>query len=322
MDVSVVIVSFNTREITLACIRSVLAAADKVGAETIVVDNASTDGTPDAVDQEFGRALTLVRSDVNNGFAKANNIGIRLATGRYVLLLNSDTLAPAGALDAVVAAADAEGPALGVLGIGLRNPDGSVQPSARRDPGLMTLFGSFTFLGAFGFGRKARREYKMSDFSFGERREVDSVMGAAFLIPRGVIEKIGPLDEGFFMYYEEVDFCVRARRAGLKVVFSPRARIVHLGGASSENVHAVASGYSLFSMTRYYRLHVAGAGGLLPVFKLLFVTTHFCGIFTDAAEALLAAVTCNGKRRTRKIRKLRSRCAFFSPGNLWKFLNV
>ncbi len=264
VDVSIVIVSFNTRELTRKCLKSVAAYAADIAHEVIVVDNASQDGSGDMVETEFPR-VRLIRMPENRGFAGGNNPGIRKASGRYVLLLNSDAFLNQGALKNTVAFMDRH-PRIGILGCKLTNPDGSLQPSARMLPsplnkilhitGLAAKFPRSTF-----FGRV--------DFSWWDHvtpRSVGWVVGAFFLIRSEIVREIGALDERYFLYFEEIDYCLSARRAGWDVVFYPHVQVVHLGGrsAAQSNQKLSSKGKQMISIRvtsefRYYRkLHGLG----------------------------------------------------------------
>ena len=257
-DVSIVIVSFNTAALTRQCLEKVRACTDDLSCEVIVVDNASHDGSADMVAAEFPR-VRLIRLSKNRGFAGGNNPGIRAAAGRYVLLLNSDAILTPGVLHNSLAHMEAH-PNIGILGCRLTNPDGSLQPSARMLPGPLNKLLHVSGL-ASRFPKS--RFFGRVDFSWWDHsapRSVGWVVGAFFMIRRKVVEQIGVLDERYFLYFEEIDFCRTARRAGWDVVFYPGASVVHLGGQSSTNTseRRSASGSQLTAIRitselRYYR---------------------------------------------------------------------
>jgi GT2 family glycosyltransferase len=267
-DISVVIVSFNTAALTRQCLEKVQACAADLRCEVIVVDNASHDGSADMVAAEFPR-VRLIRLEKNRGFAGGNNPGIRAAKGRYILLLNSDAFIVPGVFENTVAYMDAN-PDIGVLGCRLTNPDGTLQPSARMLPGALNKVLHITGL-ASRF--PTSRFFGRVDFSWwdhGSPRSVGWVVGAFFMIRRPVVEQIGGLDERYFLYFEEIDFCRTARRAGWDVVFYSGASVVHLGGQSStgSTERRSASGSQLTAIRitselRYYRKWSGPAGALL-----------------------------------------------------------
>jgi GT2 family glycosyltransferase len=233
---SIVIVSWNVREDLRECLQSLLgeegSRLESGEIEIIVVDNASTDGTAEMVNLEFPQVKLLVNSQ-NLGYTKANNIGINHSRGKYILLLNPDTIVHQGALQALIDCAESH-PEAGIIGAKLLNPDGSVQRSARSFPDIGAGLFRNTFLGRLFPNNPFVRRYLLADFSYDEVREVDWVSGAAMLVRRDLIERIGGLDERFWAYCEDVDLCWRAWQAGYKVLFCPNAVITHKVGRSSD----------------------------------------------------------------------------------------
>jgi len=230
IDLSVVIVSWNTRALTEACLAAVCAAADGLRTETIIVDNASTDGTAEAI-VAGGAAIRLIANSDNAGFARANNQAIAQCTGRYVLLLNSDTVACSGALSALVRFMDAH-PEAGAAGPYLENTDGSLQPSCHPVLTPWREFWRLLFLERF----VPLATYPMHRWGTSEPREVEVIKGACLLLRRSALDQVGLLDERYFMYSEEMDLCYRLARAGWKLFWVPEAHVVHHGGASSRQV--------------------------------------------------------------------------------------
>ena len=258
VDVSIVIVSFNTKDLTRQCLEHVQKHAAAVRHEVLVVDNASGDGSADMVAAEFPR-VHLVRSNENKGFAGGNNPAMKIARGRYILLLNSDAFLAEGVLEKTIDYMD-DHPRIGVLGCRLTDPDGTLQPSARMLPGPLNKILHITGLAARFSKSKffGRVDYTWWDHS--EPRTVGWVVGAYFLIRRETMENIGVLDERYFLYFEEIDYCLTARRAGWEVVFYPHAEIVHIGGQSTIKVPGKISAKGrqmvsirLTSEFRYYR---------------------------------------------------------------------
>lgn len=228
---SIIIVNWNTKELLQNCLTSVYKQAGSVNYEVIVIDNGSTDGSPEMVSNDFPQVI-LVRNLENKGFAAANNQGITIAKGRYVLLLNSDTVILNSALSKTVAFADAHLEAA-VVGCRVLNPDRTLQPTCFMFPSLLNTFLSSTYLyKLFPKSRFFGRE-RMTWWDRGDTREVDVVTGCFMLVRREAIEQVGLMDERFFMYGEETDWCYRFKKAGWRVVFAPVAEIVHLGGQST-----------------------------------------------------------------------------------------
>ncbi|MBC7289090.1 MAG: glycosyltransferase family 2 protein [Armatimonadetes bacterium] len=229
---SVCIVTWNCREYVLECLRSISAEAEELAAEIIVVDNASTDSTPDAVAAQFPN-VRLIVNPTNRGFAAANNQAIAVARGEFVLLLNPDTVAPPGALRELLQIARAH-PEAGAIGPRLLNPDGSLQPSCRRFPSPWAAIFRNTLFGRLFPSNRWTREYLMQDWPHDQVREVDWVSGAAMLVRRQALAQVGLLDEAFFWGSEDVDYCKRLWDAGWKVLYTPTPAIVHRIGGSTD----------------------------------------------------------------------------------------
>lgn len=233
-DLSVVIVSFNTRDLLRECLHTLAAEAGGVRYEAIVVDNASRDGSADMVAAEFP-AVRLIRSAVNLGFGAANNRGFAIARGRYLVLLNSDAFPQPLALPRAVAYMDAD-PHLGLGGARLIGRDDSWQPSARLFPSplndLLSLSGLATRFPRNRFCGRMDRTWADPN----QAADVDWVPGAFSIVRRELLERIGAFDEAFFLYYEEVDLCRRIKAAGHAVRYWPDVVVVHLGGESSKTL--------------------------------------------------------------------------------------
>ena len=231
IDVSVLIVSWNTRALTSACLASLPRAAGPVRWDAWVIDNASSDDSVAAIRNGFPDAH-IIENATNVGFAAANNQGIRASSGRYVLLLNSDTVMAAGSLADLVGFAD-QRPAAGVVGPMLVNPDGSYQSGPTPFPSLWTELMSVTGVGRrLSFrGYPSRRAGKSRTAC-----KTDYVVGACMLARRKAVDAVGVLDEGYFMYSEEPDWCWRMKEHGWETWFSPDARVTHFGGQSTRQV--------------------------------------------------------------------------------------
>lgn len=232
VELSVVIVNWNTRQMTCDCIRSVLAHADGLAVEVVLVDNGSDDGTVDAVRREFPGVVVVANSE-NLGFAAANNAGCAVARGRFLLLLNSDTLIRDRALQFARDTLSADD-SIGCLGVRLLNRDGSLQPSILRYPSLRRNAMNRLLRLVPGKGAwKHRYGSPAVDLDHDRAHEVEYVRGAFMAIPRDVFAAVGGFDTRFFMYGEEADLCLRIRGLGRRVVYRPDAEIVHFGGGSS-----------------------------------------------------------------------------------------
>lgn len=257
IDISAIIVSYNTREMTLECLRTLHTDLAGTRAEIFVVDNASTDNSADAIRDAFPHAIVIANTQ-NAGFGAANNQAMAQARGRYLLLLNSDAFVKPGAVQALVAYLDAH-PKTAIAGPRLLNKDGSLQVSCFRYPSpgrawcenlwLSTLFRTHGRIGDY------RR------WPHDREREVDWVIGACLLVRREAYARVGGFDERFFMYAEETDWQARIRDAGWKIAFTPAAQVTHLGGASGS---AGPNPHFFESLDRYeYKHH--GATGLISL---------------------------------------------------------
>ena len=230
-SVSILVVSYNTCDMTLACLRSIYEQARSDAFEVIVVDNASTDGSPDHIESEFPN-IRLIRSQDNLGFAKANNVAAEEARGEFVLLLNPDTVILDHAIDRLVEFA-VDNPQAGIWGGRTVFEDGSLNPtSCWRFVSLWSIFSQ-----TFGFTRFLKNSDLFNSEAYGgwQRntvRQVDIITGCFLLISRERWRSLGGFDERFYMYSEEADLCYRARQAGARPLFTPSATIVHYGGAS------------------------------------------------------------------------------------------
>ncbi|HWH55440.1 MAG TPA: glycosyltransferase family 2 protein [Gaiellaceae bacterium] len=222
-DVSVVVVTYNSRDWIERCLESVR------GNETIVVDNGSADGTVELVREKFPEARVVEQENV--GMGAGNNTGMRLASGRYYLLLNSDAWVLGDAIERLVEFADAH-PDAAVVGPRLLNPDGSLQRSARSFPTLWRLSTEYLFLRKLAPRSRALNAFYEGGFAHDEVRSVDWLFGACLLVRRDAADEVGLFDEDFFMFSEETDWCYRFRQAGWQVYFFPGAEVVHVGGAS------------------------------------------------------------------------------------------
>ena len=227
-ELSVIIVSFNTKEVTLACLTSLYQHTTDLDFEVVIVDNGSTDGTVDEL-TKFTKShnnATLIPSSINLGFGNANNLGAKNAAGQYFLFLNSDTVLTANILPKCLARARAS--KVGVYSCGLVNIDGTPQVSGGRFPNLGRLIAWQFFIDDLPLiGRKIGSIHPRFSSPI-----VDWVTGAFMLIPAAVFKKIGGFDENIFMYTEEVELCYRIKKLGHPVVLDQSTIITHLGGAS------------------------------------------------------------------------------------------
>jgi hypothetical protein len=280
LDVSVVIVNWNTRDFLAACLRSIQQTAHDLNLEMIVVDNASEDGSQDMLRQEFP-AVQLVQNQENVGFARANNRGAGAAQAEYILFFNSDAELQADSLQNMLKLIQNQ-PKAGMVGAQLLNPDGSFQASHSHFP---TLWREFLILS--GIGRRLFGRWHPSHGPEVEKgpQKVDYIEGACLLARKNVYQQIGGLDESFFMYAEEVDLCYRMRRAGWQVWYQPEARVVHYGGGSSQKRRTQREGDLYISRVHFFRKHY-GAGAAWRLKMLIYTSTALKNVFHRTAQGL------------------------------------
>jgi GT2 family glycosyltransferase len=275
-DASIVIVSFNTRDRLRESLQSIASSSHGLNVEIWVVDNNSSDGSPEMIEREFPY-VHFIRSEVNLGFGAANNVALEKATGRYIVLLNSDAFLCEDSLRLAIKHMD-ETPGAGLGGARLVGRDGSWQPSARMFPKvwndaviLLGLAARFPRSRIFG-----RFDRTWADQSLPS--EVDWVPGAFSIVRPEVLKKTGPFDPAFFLYSEEVDLCKRIKAAGYQVWYWPDIVVVHIGGESSRQVKTLemsSTGAQLVlwrmrSMLLYYRKHHGPAAWRAKMMELLF----------------------------------------------------
>lgn len=228
IKLSIVIVNLNTKDLTIGCLRSIEKEAKKLSFEVLLTDNGSNDGSVEALkklqkETFWKNKLTLIFNDSNTGYAKANNQGIKKAKGEYILLLNNDTVVHPDALQNLVKFADTT-PDAGVVGSRLLNIDGTLQMSCYHFPTITNAVNEY-FLGKKGLFEKFAPRGS-------EPVTVDSVVGAVFLITPEAKKRVGILDERYFAYFEDIDYCRQAWKKGLKVYYLPNSVITHYHGAT------------------------------------------------------------------------------------------
>lgn len=300
MDLSIILVSWNVRDLLRQCLESIRqqsfdyapvadppadpagprganprgAGDDRGRTEIIVVDNASTDGTVEMLRAEFPDVRVIANSE-NVGFTRGNNQALAQTQRHYLFLLNPDTELRPGALQTLIVYMDAH-PRVGMVGPKLVQADGSLQSSRRRFPTLATAFFESTKLQQWVPRNRILTRYYMLDTSDDVAQEVDWITGSAMFVRREVYEQVGGFDEGFFMYSEELDWCYRVKKAGWQIVYLPSVQIVHHGGKSSEQVLAQRDIHFHSSKVRFFRKYRgAFVAEFLRVFLLLMFAFQF-----------------------------------------------
>jgi GT2 family glycosyltransferase len=255
MDLSLVILNYNTREHLRACLQAIRdEGSTGVATEVLVVDNASADGSAEMVASEFP-SVTLIRSPRNGGFAYGNNQALGRCRGAAILLLNPDALLPRGGIARLLERLGAH-PEAGIIGPKLLRPNGTMHLACRRSfPTPAVAFYRLSGLSRLLPRHPTFGRYNLTFVDPDQAIEVDSVCGACMLIRRSVVERVGLLDERFFMYGEDLDWCMRARQAGWTVRYEPAIVVQHMHGAASRQ-RALRTTFHFFrAMDLFYRKH-------------------------------------------------------------------
>jgi GT2 family glycosyltransferase len=266
VKLSVIVVSWNTCGLLRNCLTTLKSELQGVEAEVFVVDNASADGSADMVAREHPW-VTLIANAENLGFAAANNQAYRKSTGENILLLNPDTEVKPGAIQYLLSFLQSH-PQAGIVAPQLLNSDGSIQRSCRQFPTFTGMLFELIGMSKYFPNNKKFGSYKMLDFNHDIECQVDQPEGACLLLPRKVIEAVGTLDEGYFMLFEEVDWCYRIKKAGWQIWFVPEAKVVHHYGQSIKQVKVRMILCSHRGLYRFWSKHYCGA--LWPIKPLVY----------------------------------------------------
>lgn len=287
-DVSVVIVSWNVRDLLQQTLETLYRESRHVSFETVVVDNGSTDGSVELV-RDSWKQVRLISLPENRGFAVGNNIGFNEARGRYILLLNSDTIVLPTTLPGMVSFLD-QHPETGCVGARHLNPDGTLQRSIDNFPSLLNDFLSYSELHRLSVLQPfLRRRFPWwSDHD--QVREIDWVNGACMMVRSEVIAQVGGLDEGYFIYAEEIDWCYRMNQAGWRVCFTPDAEIIHLGGQAMNRVADKRIVLKYKGQYRFYRKHY-------PIWKYVVLRAIVTAVALPRIVILLLLHVFSGRHR-------------------------
>ncbi|MDP3985301.1 MAG: glycosyltransferase family 2 protein [bacterium] len=249
MDLSIIFVNYKSRGLLRQCLKGLFSVSFTRPFEVILVDNDLQDGDSELLVQEFPQ-VRFISSPGNIGFGPANNIGIRAARGRFVVFLNPDIVILDDALDQLVRYLERR-PDVGIVGPQLVNPDGTVQHSCYRFHEPLIPVYRRTPLGKTAVGKRALESFLMTDWDHKTERPVDWLLGACMMVRREVLERIGPFDEQFFLYFEDTDLCRRAWEQGVQVVYQPNIRMVHYHRRESADAPLLKS-----MLTRSTRIHI------------------------------------------------------------------
>ncbi|PIP17480.1 MAG: glycosyl transferase family 2 [Parcubacteria group bacterium CG23_combo_of_CG06-09_8_20_14_all_35_9] len=225
MDLSIIILNYKTKGLVKQCIKGIKLLNLELDYEIIVVDNASQDGVGQMIKEQFSEAK-FIAGKVNRGYAAGNNLGIRRSKGKYIMILNPDITVLPQAIEKMFSFLESY-PKAAVVGPKLINPDGSTQLSCYHFPSLLVPIYRRTPLGRLPFAKKILRWYQMMDWDHSKRRRVDWLLGACLMIRTSAIEKVGLMDERFFLYFEDIDWCRRFWQAGWEVYYIADAEMVH-----------------------------------------------------------------------------------------------
>lgn len=261
IDISIIIVSWNVSKLLKNCLQSIFANSKSLNIQVIVVDSGSADDTCEMVRQTFPQ-VDLFDMQKNVGFPAGNNIGLQAAVGRNIYLLNPDTEIIGDALQVMLTHIEAD-KSIGLIGSWLQYPDGKIQSSRRRFPTILTGLFESTWLEVWA-PKLILEQYSMTDKRDDEPCEADWVMGASMFVSREAILAVGGMDEDYFMYSEELDWCRRIKDTGFKIWWLPQARVVHHLGASSDQASTMRHINFNRAKLRYFRkYHGTAASGLI-----------------------------------------------------------
>lgn len=259
IDLSIVITSFNTKDLLLGCINSITKYTKDIIYELIVVDNGSNDESVKTIEKLKAENIKVIKNKENLGFAKANNQGIEKARGRYILLLNSDTKLVENSLSKMVDWMDKHKD-VGISSCMLINPDGSIQATGGSFPSIFKVFLWSTFLDdlpfiadIFGSYHPHAQNFLAKSNYYKSEHQQDWITGAFFFIRREAIEKTGLLDESFFMYVEELELCFRVKKFGWKIYYTTVAKIIHIGGGSGSTANSIIREFN--NLKLFYKKH-------------------------------------------------------------------
>ncbi len=278
MDISVVVVNWNVRDLLKECLKSVYRFTKDVSFEVFVVDNNSSDGSQEMVAGEFPDAFLIVNTE-NRGFAAANNQAFRKASGRYTLMLNPDTELTDNAIKAMVEFMD-QHPKINVIAPRLTFIDGSLQRSCQHFPTFFTDLMESLFLDEIYAKNKIFNWYKMGLWPHDRMREVDQPYGACLMFKTADVRRLKFMDERFFMYYDEVDLCYRLKKSGGKIYFLPQIKIIHHSRRSSKQIPDTCHRWQLQSKMRFFAKHYGKLGIISLFFNLILQTALVYGFLS------------------------------------------
>lgn len=319
VDISICVVNWNAKDFLDRCLNSIQKTIQELSYEVIIVDNASEDGSKEMVAEKYPR-MTLIANSENRGFATANNQALEKVSGEWVFFLNPDTEILPHCLDRLKDYLEThEG--VGIVAPKLLNTDGTVQRSVRRFPNFKTALYRYTFFKKMGLFSSEESKNKMSDFDFNCERSVEQPAGAALFMRKDLLDKVGWMDPSFFLFYEEVDLCLRFKKRGYEIIYYPEAEVIHHSGKSRQKNRKNIFLPTLKSMFYYFEKHNGSKKTALFkwLFKPLFIVSTFLDVFEESLSYLVYKIKKDDYRANRK-KQLYSLKADFLKKDLGEFL--
>jgi len=319
MKLSVTIVSWNVKEELVNCLRSIEANRPGCEFEIIVADNASTDGTIEAVRKDFPQVRLIINKN-NRGFSAASNQAIKIAKGEYLFLLNPDTVVHRYSLDNLVEVLD-KNPDVGACGPKLIDEDSITYRSVGYIPTFRSILYAKTFFRMLGIFRGHYKKLTADNLDYNRQTDAEQLSGSALMVRRSVMEEIGLWDESFFMYYEDVDLCLRIRKAGRRITYVGESVITHLGGKSSSQISAEKRIMLYRSLFIYLRKHKGKSKTRLfgLIFKPGVIIRDMLNIFSNIVTYITSAVLFDRQKTSKSLTKIKNSAIFLSRYS-WQFL--
>ncbi len=319
IDVSICIVNWNAGDFLGRCLKSIQETTANLSCETLVVDNASSDGSQIGIAEKY-RNVTLIENKDNRGFATANNQALDISKGEWVFFLNPDTELLPHCLDDLLLYLK-EHSSVGIVAPKLLNSDGSIQRSVRRFPNFKTAFYRYTFLKKLGLFKKDELLNKMKGFDFSKEQSVEQPAGAALFMRKDLLDKVGWMDPEFFLFYEEVDLCYRVKNRGYEITYYPKAEAIHHSGKSRQKNRKNIFLPTVKSLFHYFNKNVGikQTRRFKWVFKPLFILSTIWDVLEEALSYLVYRIKKDEYRANRK-KQLFSLKAEFLKKDLFEFL--
>lgn len=319
MKLTIIITSWNVCHELVECLHSIDRNPPSFDYQVIVVDNNSSDDTAEVVKQDFPE-VELIINDKNLGFAAANNVGLQKSKGEYILFLNPDTILKPDCLDILIDFMDKNGD-VGVCGAKLLNLDGTPQKSIRGIPTFGSALHRHTAYKYLYIFKGMYKKWAMKEHNYDKQMDVDQVMGAALMTRKSIIEQVGPMDEQFFMYYEEVDLCLRIKRAGWRIVYVPKSKITHIGGCSSGHIPVEKRIMALTSLLKFFKKHRGKylTGLYSFIFKPALVFRDIIEVISNSVQYVFWTLIFKKDERVKSAKKIKKTIELLSK---YSWLNL